>query len=609
MKHRKKPSQPQPTPERKEQELSHRAASIEAMEAAEGAAPVIRMSVSSEEPVETYCDVNGQLTRCFEILSHDTGSINLSRTKGGLVVLDGHRGDQIGLIAKPEVRDGKLGGVVEFCAGQRAQDVAADAAKGLRTNISVGYVVESSAYRIEGERDGIPVVRATSWTPYEASFEPVPADVTVGVDRAVKMAEATENRDDKPEAVRMEVMEPKSIIEINKLARTFGIESNVVDEHILANRSVEEFRVIALDKAERDAAQKRTTPPTEKSQVIGGSLPAQEKVLKRYSVLNVIRSMSGARVDVGYEREVSDECCRISGKQATGLVIPHAVLAQRDLTKSGSSSASVATDLMSAEFIDLLRTQTILAPLGVRFIGGLVGEVAIPKMTGAATGYWVAEGSDVTESTPTLGQVTGTPHTCGALVDISRKMLLQSTPAAEQLVRNEITERLARTIQLAVFAGSGAGAEPLGITGTSGVNNPTVTQGTPTFAQLLDFPGLILADNAGSDNQRWAMTGEVWAKLAATATNGAGSPLAIDYTSRTLLGFPYFISEDVGANSLFFGNWAAVMVGVWGNGIEINVDTSTLGAQGATRLVALQDVDVMIRNGEALAYNTAVTSD
>lgn len=165
-----------------------------------------------------------------------------------------------------------------------------------------------------------------------------------------------------------------------------------------------------------------------------------------------------------------------------------------------------------------------------------------------------------------------------------------------------------RTVQIAVFAGTGANGQPSAITTASGFNNPSVTQGTPTYAELLGFPGAILADSAQADNQKWLMTGEVWAKLAATATNGNGSPLALDPSTGRLCGFGYELTEDIPVNSLYFGNWASVVVGIWGNGVDVAVTDSKLFASGGITLRALQDVDVMVRLGQALAYNSAVTS-
>jgi HK97 family phage major capsid protein len=323
----------------------------------------------------------------------------------------------------------------------------------------------------------------------------------------------------------------------------------------------------------------------------------------------VLRALSGFKADIGFEREVSDEHAHRRGKVARGIIIPHDVLAKRDFTVSGTSSSSVATDLKPGEFIDVLRTQSILGAAGVQFLTGLVGNIAIPRMTAGATGYWVSEASAITESEPTLGQVTGTPHTCGVMTDISRLLIMQSTPSSEMMVRNEIIERIIRTIQIAVFAGTGADGQPSAITTASGINNPTVTQGTPTYAQILAFLGDILADNAVADAQKWLMTGEVMVKLASTMrTVTYGDVPVLDPEKPTMLGKPWLTTEDLPANSLWFGNWATVVVGVWGNGIDVNVDTATLSSSGGLRIVGLQDVDVMVRQGKALAYNSAVTS-
>jgi HK97 family phage major capsid protein len=101
----------------------------------------------------------------------------------------------------------------------------------------------------------------------------------------------------------------------------------------------------------------------------------------------------------------------------------------------------------------------------------------------------------------------------------------------------------------------------------------------------------------------------VWAKLAATATNGAGSPLALNPDTGRLAGYGYEVTEDLPANSLWFGNWRSVVVGIWGNGVDVAMTDSKLFASGGVTLRALQDVDVMVRLGQALAYNTAVTAD
>jgi len=453
--------------------------------------------------------------------------------------------------------------------------------------------------------------------------EPVPADITVGVGRAATKQPCRDNADNQEK----KKMNPEEIAKLYERAASNGINADKVTALITEDATVESVRS-ALDRmivdkqradiAERDkeieklrtAKPKKPEAPKEPETVppLGGSREEEQKLCKRFSIMNVMRSLAGMKADVGFEREVSDECAKLRGKPAEGIIIPFAALAKRDLTVSGTSSATVATDLYAAEYIDLLRNAYVLGKLGVRFLTGLVGNVAIPKMSAGATGYWVSEGSDITESTPTLGQVTGSPHTCGALVDVSRKLLMQSTPDAEMLVRDELVQRVMRTVQIAVFAGTGADGQPSAITNASGINNPTVTEGTPTYAEVLDFPGNIMADSAQADGQKWAMTAEVWAKLADTDIDSGSGRKVLNPESKKCIGYDYEVCEDLPANSLWFGNWNSVVVGIWGNGIDVATTDSQLFASGGLTVRAMQDVDVMVRLGQALAYNTAVTA-
>lgn len=574
------------------------------------------LSASSEAPVLTRVMLNGKETMAYEILDHSEGSIDFSRMKDGLIVQDTHYGDQIGLIRSPMVVEKKLGGLTEFCSGERAQEIAQDAMNGLRRNTSAGYIPDPASYKLEGEINGIPVVRCMRWTPYEVSFVNVPADTGVGVNREQNEEIKVQENKTVERSEKEKNMNSKQTAELMKRANEFGVadklpaivEANEAFEDamrvlndVIINAQREEVKVLKTAKPEMPVAG-RSLAPVEAPAIL-------KKSEREYSVFKAIRGLAGDKgVDFGYEREVSQELEAQRGKSASGLIIPFSALAKRAFTVAGTSSASVATDVLAGEFIELLRTQSVLGAAGVRFLTGLVGNVAIPKMTAGATGYWVAEAADITGSQPTLGQVTGTPHTCGVMVDISRKLLQQSTPSAEMMVRGEIVQRLIRTIQIATFAGTGADGQPSAITTATGINDVSVTTGTPTYAELLGFIGAIMADNAMADNQKWIGTGEVWAKLAATATNGAGSPLALDAATNKLIGRDYLTTEDVPANSLWFGDWSTVNVGVWGNGLDITVDTATLSSSGGLRLVGLQDVDIMVRNGAALAYDLAVTS-
>jgi HK97 family phage major capsid protein len=605
-------------------EMQMRSGAVEAR-AAEGDKPAsLRMSISSEEPVLTYIRFNDQYLRAYEILDHQPGSINMKRAKEGLVIRDRHHGDQVARMTL-ELKEKKLSGVPRFGVGARSQEIAADAAAGIRRELSVGYQVDETSYRLEGNKDGIPVVRAMSWMPYEASFEPVPADVTVGVGRGAEEDQIAADAAHNERKEGTKEMKPEEMAAMFSRAAKYGIGAEKVQALIADGKGRAELDAMIVEKQEADATElrkevvtlKERKPDATRQDVtnpgpVGGDIKTADKIVKRYSLVNVCRKLMGANVDVGFENEITQEARRGAHRsQSEGaFTVPHAVLLGKRATAllESTSTASVATNLMAGEFIDVLRPYSILPALGVRVMSGLVGNVSIPKMTAAGSGYWVAEGVDITRLAPVLGSITLSPHTVGAACDVSYLMAMQSTPSAEQMVSDDIVRSIATKVEAAVFATGGAGA-PTPITSASGINNPTVTAGTPTYAQMLAFIGDILEDSAAAPGQKWAISAATWTKLAATFTDGtAKAQVLLDYIAGKLLGYPYEVSENVGTNAAFFGAWNTVVLGTWGQGIELNVDTSTLSLAGGRRIVGLQLVDVAVRHGEALSYNASVAA-
>jgi HK97 family phage major capsid protein len=482
MKTRNKQDQRQP----EHPDLMMRAATIETRPA-EGEEPAqVRMSVSSETPVMTLVrdckaipakyprikDERGNMqVMAYEILDHSEGSVNMFRCKDGLVVLDDHKGDQIGLLAV-ELVDRKLGGPVQFCSGQRAQDISTDAARGLRRNTSAGYLVNAEAYRFEGEQDGFPVVRAMSWTPYDASFVPIPADTTVGVNRAAKTPAA------KPAPTKEDAMEPKEMQKLFARAAKFGISADAVAAIDMADGIAARAALDALivEKQEVDLAKERKTvielrerkpdaPVAATVPVQGPEIGMTVKETRRYSIANAIRcQIPNSGIDGGFERECSQEVARKLGKSARGLFVPFDVqVAKRDLQIAGAGTGSnmVATNLMAGDFITALRANMALEKLGVKVLSGLSGDIAIPKGA-AVTATWGTETADADEVTPVLSQVTGTPKTVKARTNISRKLIMQSSVDIEAFVQNELAIALAVAIDKSAFNGAGT-AEPVGL--------------------------------------------------------------------------------------------------------------------------------------------------
>lgn len=613
---------------------------------------LVRATVSSETPYPRtmWDEENKAWVRGHEVLGHAKGEIDDSRMKDGLVIQDTHWGDQIGIIRKPEIKDGKLGGVIEFGCGERAQEIAKDAAAGIRRNMSVGYIVKE--YKKDGKADdGLPIFRVTKWTPYEASFVNVPADTNIGVGRQAD----NENRDGNPEAVNPETTTTEAATiaarstdtmkltaeqrqKIRELASAAHVSGEEVAEILTSERSFEEIREELLNRREKyleELAKKPATPaPAKRAAIADGEAPAVTTGKERkYSLVNVIRHMVMAREgdigpDIGYEREISQEIAKRSQKSGNGFYIPSGVLT-RAFDKANAAAALVATDTLFGEFIEELVADTVLGAAGVRTLQGLVGDVTIPK-AGSATSYWVAtEGGNATETTPNIGQVGATPHTVGAFTDITRKLLMQSGIGAQAFIADELRKAIGRAVETAVFSGSGTSGQPLGLdnwtetVGGNSVGIPTVsmTAGAPTHEALVAFWEKLYTANAAGASMKFIGSPAVKALLCKTrdytafnntgakASSGVVGAVGGDYLCTKegkVEGYDFLMSNLCNAKKLYFGDWSQIMLAFW-SGIDLTVDTSSLSKSGGIRVVTLQDCDVIVRHRQAFAIGTAIS--
>lgn len=272
-------------------------------------------------------------------------------------------------------------------------------------------------------------------------------------------------------------------------------------------------------------------------------------------------------------------------------------------TPAGAQTGSnlVATDFMASSFIDLLRPRTTIMRLA-RTMGGLVGNVEIPKQTGGATAYWIGEGDDATETTPTIGQLGLSPKTVAAYTDITRRLLMQSTPDAEAIVRGDLVAAIAQAIDYAGYYGTGTSNQPLGLANYTGINAVDFAAANPTYAELVQMETEIAADNADVNNMAYVLNARGRGAAKTTPKFASGSSVAdagvIWEPGNTLNGYRAEVTNQVQDGDVFFGNFADLVVGMWG-GLDMTVDPYSLSKSGGLRIVVFQDVDFAVRRVES----------
>lgn len=598
------------------------------------------ISISSEYPVERWFGK--------EILDHSPDAIDLSRAKLGLSFLDSHDARSvIGIVEKVKAGDDKkLRGQVRFSRSAPAQQIKADIQDGIRRFISVGYMVNE--YTLEkSSKDEGDTYRATKWTPMEASSVGVPADPTVGNDRAagdrqypvlVRSANPASEPNLKEVTVEPTVAESRTAAaEIIRLGKVHSIDGERVAKAVGDGETVEAFSRFVLDEVAKRGGKAVVQPPAENQE----RLDLTEKEQKEYNLARGIMAMihnmdAPAQRENSFELEISEEIAKTyRGKRGGGMLVPWSLrhawtpnltkqfgdqprLAHQLQTRAGldSGTSTAGAELKftePGEFIQFLYNSMRVKELGARTIAGLRDNVSYPKQTGKATGSWVGEnpGSDVADSALTLGSIASSPKTYQSSSSYSRQLLAQAVVDVDTLVREDLARDMALAVDTVAIVGGGSN-QPTGIVATSGVQS-YVTIADAGNGGALAWDDIIIMseklEDANADqlgDGAWLTTPGVKSSLKRTARLGNTIGLPIWADDSTVDGYRARSSNQVVKNStkgssgatlhtLIRGIFETMVIGMWGSGFELVVDPYRLKKQGMIELTTFMLTDVTLK--------------
>jgi len=223
-----------------------------------------------------------------------------------------------------------------------------------------------------------------------------------------------------------------------------------------------------------------------------------------------------------------------------------AAVAGGDTTTSGWASELVYNQNLAADFIDLLRPQTIL--------GKIKGLTPVPfnvRMSGQDSGSsanWVGQGKPVPVSKLNTIEVTLGIAKAAGLVVLTEELVRSSSPSAELLVRNDLMKTIATFLDQQFIAPDYAAVtnvSPASI--TNGVT-PTAATGTTSATLRTDLQTLINAFvNANYDPSGLVLITTPSRALACSLMlNSLGNPVFPNITMMggDLLGIPVVVSNS-----------------------------------------------------------------
>jgi len=571
---------------------------------------IVRIGVSSETPVERDFGL--------EVLSHNKEDIDMEfMASGRAPLLNNHKMDeQIGVVRSfyLDETQRRTVALVEFGKSALAQEVFEDVKSGIKQNISVGY---SITRMVRAKDDGGKEYYRASWTPMEASIVSIPADPSkfVGVGRSAEKTLTTKKVTNMTEENQVDVRQVSesakaeaqaSFTEILALGKHHN-QRDLADKAIQRGLSVEQFKGELLETIANNK-------PLETPAAV---VDVAKSERREYSLIRAIKAASsGDWRDAGYEREISDEIAHRSNKEARGFYLPANInWGQRDQTAGTDSQGGflVGTDHLADQFIEALYARLTITSLGARVMQGLKGDVAIPKLSASVTNSaFVAEGSAPSEGAATFAQVTMSPKTLAAYVDVSRRLMQQSDPSVEQVLRNDIINTFARKIDDVAIEGGAANA-PSGIIANASTN--VVAMGTNgaaiTYAKVVELMKAVEEDNAMINSSAFLTNPKVIAALRTVSKQASGvegnfimdpngTILGTNVASSTLV--PSDLTKGTGTalSAMIYGDFSQIMLGFW-SGVDVVVDQASLSTSGGTRLAFFQDLDVALRYPESFA--------
>jgi HK97 family phage major capsid protein len=420
----------------------------------------------------------------------------------------------------------------------------------------------------------------------------------------------------------------QAVVAMRTLTDLAATESRDLTEAESRSFDESKAKVVAFDKqiarAQAVAEFERSAPAVVHGRLGDGAF---EERARDFSITRAIRAslprdLGGGDVDAGFEREMSQEVARRSGRKFEGIAVPdQAFMQERRTLLAGSTAADLVPNVHRADmFIDVLRNRLVCARLGATYLDGLVGSpIDVPRQTGSSTAQWVAEDGSLSETDASFDDVSFTPKTVGAMTSYSRRTLLNASPSIEQIIRNDLAAIIANAIDAKAMLGDGTSNTPTGIVNSGAQEIAAST--SLSWEEVLQFIASVEGDNALMGSLGWAINPHVKTKLRSTTkvTSDAGAGFVMD-DPNSLAGYPAVATSALPGNppgstptiagSLIFGDWTSLMIGSWtGVDILVNPYETTAYAKGRVLVRALKDVDVQVRHVESFAFANDLVTD
>ena len=364
---------------------------------------------------------------------------------------------------------------------------------------------------------------------------------------------------------------------------------------------------VSIKRAEKIEAELRANVS------VAGAPVQTVKADKRYSIQTAIQGMVNGSLS-GIEKEYDQEA-RLNNT-ITGLGVPTFAMGEKRNNPQVTSNASGLIPTEVGDWAETLQNKMVLGDLAT-FMNGLTGDMKLPTLSGTTAG-WTAESTAAAPTTATdaataIGSSTLQPKQLDAYMDISKMLLAQTNSSVENIIREDMNNAIASTLENAVLsANAGGAASPEGVFNAGVGSNPA----TATYAGILALQEALETANADfgrvayitTPGGRTLLKNVIGQPLAGTAAAGYtnGQPIWQDdlidgYMARSTMN-----TDNLGTGApedgLVLGRWDDCVIGQFGTALDVVVDPYTLALNGQVRIVIMSYWDAIYRRAASFQY-------
>lgn len=312
----------------------------------------------------------------------------------------------------------------------------------------------------------------------------------------------------------------------------------------------------------------------------------KEKRKMKKSLISMINDVLNNRA---FDEEVQNEQAEARAEMAKSGLATKGQIVLRGIaaTVAEHGQENVPEEKKALEL--QVRNKVVASAMGADWLGGLVGDVSIPKYSGSSV-KWAGETATAEAGDGTFSEVVLKPHRLTATVDISKQFLLQDSGDAEALLISDLAAAVAEKLDQTIF-GSGAGD-----TNTpAGIFNGVVAEGALSTA---DYDSVLALEEAvelkNGSNFIFVMNPKVKYTLKGKQM---ASGLQMVYSGGEVDGYKSISSNSVVANGIVCLNPKMLVIGQWG-GVDILIDPYTKAADGMVRLIVNSYFDAKLRGDQ-----------